>query len=191
MRRAIVGGLALLGLLAMPGLGAGAQAGERLQVPELPGWKVVVNVADRAGESTELIPAAETADGWTRRVTVQAFRGSPMTVPDFLDQVVQRTAEVCDGATAGPSGLGKVSGLEAGTRSIACGRYKGDGRGSFTLHYVVRGREAFYVITRLWRGVPFNPSTTPISQEELAEWTDYVNSVEVCDTTDPARRCRQ
>lgn len=180
-------GLAFLAAMVLAGA---AQAGERLQVPELPGWKVVVNVADRTGESTELIPGSEAPESWTRRVNVQAFRASPMTVQGFLDQVVQRTAEVCDGATAGPPSLGKVSGLEAGTRSIACGRYKGDGRGSFSLYYAIRGRAAFYVVTRLWRGEPFNPAATPISAAELAEWTDYVNAVEVCDTADSGRACR-
>lgn len=168
----------------------GARASERLQIPQMPGWKVIANIADRAGESTDLIPAGETPETWTRRITIQAFRGVPLTVPAFLEQVVQRTAEVCDGATAGPAALGKVSGLDAGTRSVACGRYKGDGRGTFTLHYVIRGREALYVINRMWRGEPFNPSTTPIAADELRDWTDYVDAIEVCDGRDPARPCR-
>lgn len=181
-----------LALLAvMMGLGCGsAVAAERLQVPELPGWKMVVNVADRAGETTELIPETETADRWTRRVTVQAFRSVPLSAAAFLEQVVQKTAEVCDGATAGPSSLGKVSGAEAGTRTVACGRYKGDGKGSFTLHYVIRGREALYVVTRAWRGEPFNTAAMPIANWELAEWTDYVNAIELCDTSDAHRACR-
>lgn len=169
---------------------AAAAASERLQVPQLPGWKVVANVADATGESTDLVPPDETADTWTRRVTVQAFRGVPITVSTFLDQVVQRTAEVCDGATAGPPSLGKVGNAEAGTRSVACGRYKGDGRGTFTLHYVIRGQEAFYVVTRLWRGEPFTPTVTPISAQELQEWTDYVGAIDLCDSKDPNRPCR-
>lgn len=179
-------GMAMAGML----LAHGAGASERLQVPQLPGWKVVASVTDRTGESTDLIPEHETPETWTRRVTVQAFRGVPLTVPAFLEQVVQKTAQVCDGATAGPASLGAVSGLEAGTRSVACGRYKGDGRGAFTLHYVIRGREALYVVNRLWRGEPFTPSVTPISADELQDWTAYVNAIEVCDTRDPARPCR-
>ncbi|MCR6629780.1 MAG: hypothetical protein NVV74_06850 [Magnetospirillum sp.] len=183
-------GLALAAMAVFLGLAAPALAAERLQVPELPGWRVVSSVTDRAGESTELIPPGETADAWTRRVTVQAFRGVPMTVQDFLDKVVGNTAQVCDGVTAGPPGLGKVGGQDAGTRTIACGRYKGDGKGAFTLHYVIRGREAFYVVTRMWRGEPFNPAATPISAAELQDWTDYVGAIDLCDMRDPARPCR-
>lgn len=178
------------GLALGLGLASAAQASERLQVPQLPDWKVVTSVTDRAGESTELIPQQESAETWTRRITVQAFRGVAMTVPGFLDQVVQKTAQVCDGATAGPPSLGKVSGAEAGTRTVACGRYKGDGRGTFTLHYVIRGTQAFYVVSRIWRGEPFNPATTPISTDELRDWTNYVGAIELCDGRDPGRPCR-
>lgn len=181
-------GLAVVALCL--GLTAGARASERLQVPQLSGWKVVTSVTDRAGESTELIPQQETADTWTRRITVQAFRGVPITVSGFLEQVVQKTAPVCDGATAGPPSLGRVSGAEAGTRTVACGRYKGDGRGTFSLHYVIRGREAFYVVSRIWRGEPFNPAQTPISADEMQDWTDYVGGIELCDSRDPNRPCR-
>lgn len=174
----------LVGLLAA----GNALAAERLQVPQVPGWKIVSSVSDRAGESTELIPEAETEPNWTRRISVQAFRGVGMTVPAFLDQVVQKVAAVCDGATAGPPSLGKVNGAEAGTRTVACGRYKGDGNGTFSLHYVIRGKEALYVVTRMWRGEPFNPAQVPISQAELAEWTDYVNALDLCDTR--TGRCR-
>lgn len=175
---------------AMALAGGGAVASERLQVPQMAGWKVVVNVADRSGEATELIPASETAEGWTRRTTVQAFRGSPLTVPDFLEQLVQRTAAVCEGATAGPASLGAVGGAQAGTRTVACGRYKGDGRGSFSLFLVIRGKEALYVIGRLWRGEPFNPSQMPISAAELQEWSDFVGAIDLCDGRDPNRPCR-
>lgn len=172
-------------LAAMP-----AASAERLQVPQLTGWKVVANVADPAGEVTELIPDGETSDNWSRRVTIQAFRGVAMTVPTFLDQVVQKTAGVCDGAAAGQASLGTVSGAEAGSRTVACGRYKGDGKGSYTLFYVIRGREAFYVVSRSWRGAPFPAGSTPVPADELAGWAAYVNALDLCDTKDPQRPCR-
>ncbi len=160
-------------------------AGERLQVPQLPGWKVISSAQDQAGEVSELIPENEAADTWTRRVTVQGFRNVPIGAGEFLEQVVQQTASVCDGATAGPVSLGKVNGLDAGTRTVACGTYKGDGRGTFTLYYVVRGREALYLVSRVWRGAPFNPSSMPISTGEMADWKAYVDAVGICDSKAP------
>lgn len=163
-----------------------ALAAERLQVPQLPGWKVVSSVSDAAGEATDLVPQAETAETWSRRVTIQAFRGIPMTVPTFLDQVVEKTKAVCDEAAAGTVSLGTVSGHPAGSRTVACGRYKGDGKGNFTLYYAIRGREAFYVVSRAWRGSPFAAGTNPVAAAELADWVAYVDALQVCE---PGRTC--
>lgn len=165
-------------------------AGERLQVPQLSDWKVLNAVTDQAGESTELIPAGESADTWTRRITIQAFRGVPLTVRQFLDQAVDKIKPVCDAAAAGPASLGVVGGREAGSRAIACGKYKGDGRGTYVLHFAIRGAEAFYVVSRMWRGAPFAVGQVPVPGEELLQWRSYADAIDLCDTADPRRPCR-
>lgn len=167
-----------------------AFAAERLQVPQLPDWKVLSAVTDTAGQATELIPAHETAETWTRRVTVQAFRGVTLTVKDFLEQAVEKTAAVCESAAAGPASLGVVAGREAGSRSIACGKYKGDGRGTYVLHFAIRGADAFYVVSRMWRGAPFVAGQVPVPGDELLQWRDFADAIDLCDTADPRRPCR-
>lgn len=167
-----------------------ASAAERLQVPQLPDWKVLSAVTDKAGQATELIPADENAESWTRRITVQAFRGVPLTVKDFLEQAVEKTAPVCEAASAGPASLGVVAGREAGSRTIACGKYKGDGRGTYVLHFAIRGAEAFYVVSRTWRGAPFAMGQVPVPGDELLQWRAFADAIDLCDTSDPRRPCR-
>ncbi|MBI2239233.1 MAG: hypothetical protein HYU59_00360 [Magnetospirillum gryphiswaldense] len=179
--------LSILGVFLMS---QGAFAAERLQVPQLPDWKVLSSVTDKAGQATELIPADESAESWTRRITVQAFRGVPLTVKDFLDQAVEKTAPVCDAASAGPASLGVVAGREAGSRTIACGKYKGDGRGTYVMHFAIRGAEAFYVVSRMWRGAPFAVGQVPVPGDELMQWRAFADSIDLCDTSDPRRPCR-
>jgi hypothetical protein len=194
MRRMLsVGVLGLVLSVAVLGLVLSARAAvaaEKLQVPLLPGWKVIASLTDRNGEATELIPGVEAAESWTRRATIQAFRGTPLTAAAFLDTVVTKTSQVCEQASAGPSSLGMVGGREAGSRTVTCGRYKGDGRGSMTLYFVVRGKSAFYVVSRAWRGEPFAQGTVPVAAAELAEWVAYMNAIDLCDTKDPNRPCR-
>ncbi|MBR9973047.1 hypothetical protein [Magnetospirillum sulfuroxidans] len=184
MRRIVSACLALIAVAAPAG------AAERLQVPQLVDWKVLSAVADKTGEATELIPADETGETWTRRVSVQAFRGVPLTVQAFLDQAVSNAAGVCEAAAAGPSSLGRVSGYEAGSRTIACGKYKGDGHGTYVLHFVIRGREALYVVSRMWRGAPFGLGAVPVPDAELAQWRAYADAIDVCDTADSRHPCR-
>ncbi|CDL00128.1 conserved exported protein of unknown function [Magnetospirillum gryphiswaldense MSR-1 v2] len=167
-----------------------ALASERLQVPQLSDWKVMSSVTDKTGQSTELIPVQEGAETWTRRITVQAFRGVPLTVSEFLEQAVAKTAPVCEAAAAGPASIGSIGGREAGSRTIACGKYKGDGRGTYVLHFAIRGRDAFYVVSRMWRGAPFALGQVPVPESELVQWRAYADAIDLCDTTDARRPCR-
>lgn len=174
-------------LLLLSGLPAGAA--ERLLVPHLPGWKVVVVHSDPGAEFSELIPESETTEAWTRRISVEAFRGAGNSVASFLDMVGRRSTEICDGASADAPRLGRLGTAEAGSRSVACGRYKGDGKGTYTLYYAIRGRDAFYVVSRSWRGEAFAVDRVPVGQQELADWIAYMRAITLCDTADPARPC--
>ena len=181
-------GVAVLALLLMSA--PAALAAERLQVPRLEGWTLLSSVSDASGQATEMIPEGETAETWTRRISIQAFRNVALTVPSFLDQLAQRTAPVCEAAAAGPASLGMVGGREAGSRMLACGKYKGDGRGTYVLHFAIRGREAFYVVSRMWRGAPFAVGTIPLPAAELGDWRAFADAIDLCDDADPARPCR-
>jgi hypothetical protein len=168
---------------------ASAQAGERLLVPELPGWKTLDSVADRSAEVTEMIPGLEDSRTWTRRLSVHAFRGSPMTAGQFLAGLEPRSGEVCDSILAEPVKPQRLAGAEAGRRVVSCGRYKGDGKGSYALYLAVRGREALYVVARSWRGNPFRPGQPPVAVTELDDWNAYLDGVRLCDTNDLSRPC--
>nr|CAM74085.1 conserved hypothetical protein, secreted [Magnetospirillum gryphiswaldense MSR-1] len=165
-------------------------AADRLQVPQLNHWKGKSPETDKTRQADGLIPGQKGAETWTRRITVQAFRGVPLTVSEFLEQAVAKTAPVCEAAAAGPASMGSIGGREAGSRTIACGKYKGDGRGTYVLHFAIRGRDAFYVVSRMWRGAPFALGQVPVPESELVQWRAYADAIDLCDTTDARRPCR-
>ena len=181
--------LALLAFLALATLARPAFAVERLLVPQIAGWKVVAGHADSGGEFTELVPEKETADEWTRRISVEAFRGVARTVPELLDIVASRSAEICDAASAEPPRLGKLAQYDAGSRFVGCGRYKADGKGTYTMYYAIRGRDALFVVSRSWRGEPFAAGGIPVGQQELGDWIAFMRAIAICDSADPALAC--
>ncbi len=185
MRRAAAIGLTTV-IIA---LAAPAGAHERLLVPELPGWRVVSSHTDATADVSELIPGHETDESWTRRFTVQAYRNSPMTVAAFLDGLADRAAEACDGSAVEPINPVAVGIMEAGRRGVACCRYHGDGKGSYSLFYALRGRDALYVVAFAWRGTPFRPGTLPMALSELADWNSELDHVSLCDDSDPNLPC--
>ena len=166
------------------------RAGERLLVPELMGWRVISTHNDQFADVSELIPPSQSEEDWTRRLTVQAFRGGKMDAGEYLDGLIPRTEEVCDSIVAEPIQRTPLAGFEGGRRSIACGRYQGDGKGSYTLFFAIRGHEALYVLARSWRGEAFKPQTgSPVPAQEFADWQALFDGVRICDTADSARPC--
>lgn len=155
---------------------SGALAGERLLVPQLDGWRPVVGHAGPAGEVTEMIPEHESPDSWTRRMTVQAFRGVDLPVAEFLDKAAKGMAEPCVHPVIEPPRLGRLESAEAGSRLVACGR-NADGSGEVSMFYAIGGREAFYVVSRSWRGPAFDSAPHPVPDAEMAEWISFMRSV--------------
>jgi hypothetical protein len=99
-----------------------ARAAEQVLVPQLSGWKAVDHHVAQGIESDSLIPGGETEEDWTHRLTVQAFRGTPMTAVEFLDALVDRVDEVCDSIAVEPIIPGPAGPYESARRVIACGR---------------------------------------------------------------------
>ncbi|MDA8232994.1 MAG: hypothetical protein M0006_16820 [Magnetospirillum sp.] len=172
-RRAAIALSAILFAAAAP-----AWAKERLVVPELADWKVVDTHTDGIADVRELVPANQTDDDWTQRLSIQAFRGAAMSAGTFLGGLPQQMEPVCDGMAAEPVRTVALDGAaDAGRRAIACGRFKGDGKGNYTLYYAIHGREALYVLARAWRGAPFDTAAPPVSAARLAEWNAMFDAV--------------
>jgi hypothetical protein len=176
--------LSILAVLAAPA----ANAAERLMVPRLSGWYLADTHHGGGVEVDDLLPRGQTLDNWTERLSIQAFRRTPMTARQFLDGVLAQTAAACAGGTADPVAMTRLDGVPAGRRIVSCGRYAGDGDGNVTLYYAIRGRAALYVLARSWRGPPFTPGRDqPVPASELARWNAAFDGVHLCDDTACAR----
>lgn len=184
-------GCVLTALVVMTLASSGAaRAGERLLVPQMDGWRQLFSHAGSTAEVTEMIPAAETPAGWTRRLTIQAFRALDLPVSEVLETVVQRSSEICEVLEADTMRLGYADGIEVGMRAVACGRYRGGDKGEYVLYYALRGTEAFYLVSRAWRGPAFRPGTIPVSQPEQDEWKRFLRAARLCDPASAKRPCR-
>lgn len=164
--------------------------GERLFLIPPTGW--VIAFHDRQGnvELTELVPQGQNIQNWKEMLTVQLINGKPESSPaDVLKGQVEEVQQACDDVGAGAVSPGMENGYETALRAIACTRSKQWGKGELNLYKVIRGRERLYVISRSWRGEPFEKDKLPVSPDVTKQWLAFMQQVRVCDGRDAQHAC--
>lgn len=162
---------------------------EQLRVPTLTGWTAIANLNDPVGENSEWIPTGEKDDSWIRKISIQAFRGSPLTATEFLTLALDRSADVCDGLSASPIQALNTTSYDMGERVVYCYRYKGDAMGHTTLYWVLRGKQALYVVSLAWRTPPFTADSLPISDQQLREAQMLTRQITLCQKSSTGNSC--
>ena len=61
--------------------------------------------------------------------------------------------------------------------------------GEVTFIKTIEGKDKFYVVQKAWRTEKYEPEELPITIEDVAKWTKYLQSVSVCDSRIKERSC--
>lgn len=153
MRRLLPVTLALV--IASPLLAqAGAQAGERLASPALPGFVVGYSAANAQQSIREEVPHGESVERWTRMVTTQLFAGlAARTTPaQYGRNVIAPLPRACPGAKVSPMEDVTVSGRPAVRFQVDCPRNGGGQPETFIL-LAIAGARDMHVKQVAMRGV--------------------------------------
>jgi len=183
---------AILLILAFLGSPASAEqaVGEQLLVPWPAGWKKVFHEGKGNIEVSELVPPDQSVNEWSEMLTVQLVLGPPkQKAADLLKDRAEEFKKSCDDVGAGPVAEERSNGYETAMRAIACTKSKQWGKGELSLFKAFIGRQRLYVVSRSWRGEPFEKEKQPVPAEKTAEWLAFMDRVVLCDTADPQRVC--
>jgi hypothetical protein len=154
---------------------------ENLLVAMPPGYKVGFTRHAQKGVITEMVPSAETVENWTEMVTVQIFFGMHDSVSAFRLRMERMWASSCAGARSAPVSGGIENGYVTVTWRMSCPLNRQTGQPEITLFKAVSGRDSFYVVQKAFK---FEPSP-----DAAAEWVRYLDTVSVCDSRIPERKC--
>ncbi len=180
-----------IGLVLSGGYAAAQQpSGEQLFVLPPQGWKIGFH--DRQGnvEVTEVLPPDQTVQEWTEMLAVQVVIGKGQKMPqEVLKEQMSDIQKDCTDVGAGAVSLGVENGYDTAIRAIACTRLKKWPKGELGLYKVLRGRDRLYIVSRSWRGEPFEKSQLPLPPETTQAWLAFMQQVVLCDTRDPKRPC--
>ena len=194
LRAAVSGLIAVASLLSMfgpsPVWAEDQQFHEQLYILPPPGW--IIGFHDRQGnvDLTELVPTGQSVQEWSEMLTVQIIDGKPEKSPaDILKDQVGDIQKACEDVGAGPIGPRAENGYDTALRAIACTKSKKWGKGELNLYKVIRGEERLYVVSRSWRGEPFDKSHSPVPSETTRAWIAFMDQVVVCAAGDAQHPC--
>lgn len=179
-RRPLLPGL-LLGLL-LGGCATVQPRGENLLLGMPAGYKPVFQQRQGQIVTTEMVPAAESAEDWTEMVTTQLYIGLKSVSPaEFQAESRRKWLASCQDGSFFEVTSGDEEGYPVAVWMLSCPHSQAPGRPEITWFKAIRGADAFYVVQKAFR---FEPS-----REEVHQWMRYLRQVAVCDNRVPERAC--
>jgi len=146
------------------------------------GFQVGYRGKNNDGLITELVPAGETVDNWTRMVTVQIFYRLKVGPEAFMQDIERRWMKSCPGAgKAEPITKRDENGYPTLVWLLNCPKNPATGKPEITWFKAVQGNDSFYVVQQAFRFVP--------SEEQIKQAVGYLKSVRVCDSRLADRAC--
>jgi hypothetical protein len=124
------------------------------------------------------------------RVTFEAQTGQPLPDPiDFVLGISRDLHQRCDPYYDVNVSSGYENGYPTSVRLMICANYRDSDHGQVVMAKAIQGNDEFYVVTRRRMTAPFAEGAEPLSVQEMAEWTTYLNRIYVCDTRSSEHPC--
>lgn len=182
---------ALLLALALP---AGAQSppseGERLLITPPQGWQATPSATQGTMVSSRMFPPGQTPETWTEAISVQRHNDRAAKAKDFVQGMVQTSRKSCEGVQVGNLEETPINGYPAASVRVACTKGKQTGQSGLMMVTAIRGREAMFVVQRMWKGPPVTPNqAVPVPTAVLIDFTSFAKTITVCDNRTPDHPC--
>lgn len=131
---------------------------------------------------TEMVPQHESVKDWLDMITTQVFLGLKNATPQqFRDRMQTSWAFFCKGAESAPITEGTENGYQFALWVQTCPENRMTGRPENTWFKAIKGNDSFYVVQKAFKYEP--------SKEQVVKWTEYLRTVQVCDTRLADRPC--
>ena len=131
---------------------------------------------------TEFVPNGESVNNWTEMLTTQVFIGLTRPTPNEFRQVMQKSwVSFCKDANFADVAAGTENGYVFEVWIQDCPKSVQTGKLERVWFKAIKGNDSFYLIQKAFR---FQPEP-----DQVVRWTQYLRSIQVCDTRLPDRDC--
>ncbi len=135
-----------------------------------PGWAAAARVEGMPVDFAAWTPRGQTSSNWQQMIAAQLFSDLGGQDPAaFLDRVAAGYERACRSISTTSIKPETINGLPSAFRAVACGRNSVSGFGEVVLLRVVVGKNALYLMERIYRTEPFAAGTIPFENDVLAK----------------------
>lgn len=166
------------------GVEAAGENQERLIAIPPTNWQTVYQLNTGQSRMVEMIPGDESEDDWVSRLTFESnqdlVRFDPITL---LDGESDDLHTRCEFVRWYPVFSDFENGYPTSVRMFMCGKHRQTGRGEVSLFKIVQGDDYLYSIRFQRRVAAFELEEPEIPDSEIADFSDYLRRVIVCNGT--------
>lgn len=145
------------------------------------GYKVDYQVRQDNMQMVEMVPQNESVQNWTEMVTTQVMLGLKASPQAFQKRMQDTWAASCKDSEFTSLRQGEENGYPFAFWMQVCPRNQATGKPEITWFKAIQGNDSFYVVQKAFKFMPTN--------EQVVAWTQYLKSVQVCDTRIKGREC--
>lgn len=174
--------LMTLSLIFLPYLSAEALKDENLLQNIPKGYKIDYQVKQKSLIMMEMVPEKQSVNNWDEMVTTQIMLGLKNVTPQtFQSSMEKMWSGACKNSQFATLKEGKENGYPFSLWVQVCPLNQTTGQPEITWFKAIQGNESFYVVQKAFK---FEPT-----DEQVTQWTQYLRSVEVCDSRLPNSPC--
>lgn len=163
---------------------------ERLLVQPPEGWNRVYQFNNVKTRLSEFVPGGESASAWTSKLTLESHSDLVDTDPiDILIAEVKRLEETCTFVRHFNLFTGYENAYPTSVRIAFCGENRAVDRGEFAVMKAIQGSDYLYLLRFNRRTEPFENNATPVSEEDVAIWSNYMSRISLCDIVEEDHAC--
>ncbi|WP_211826671.1 hypothetical protein [Kistimonas asteriae] len=149
----------------------------------------------------EFTPKNETIQSWSNMFSVQGFKNlaSKANSEQFLDNLASRFQATCgEYLVYEKIGSPIIDGFKSTTAILGCSKLPDShptgvkkGQSEIGYYYSIQGKKDIYLIHKSVRGDAFDPTSTPLTRENIASFIAPFNSIELCKNTGGQGQCNK
>lgn len=167
-----------------PSIDAGV-AGERLIATTPTAWERIYQINTDTIRLSDFVPPGQNAAEWELKLSFESYRLTDLNTDpiELLLAEVKEDERRCAFVQHFNIFSGYENGYETSVRLFQCGENQFAGQGEIKLMKAIRGEEYLYAIRVVKRIPTFNPGGAEFPEDEMADWSQFLNTIYVCNDT--------